>query len=294
MIIRNGSNSLLKIMWKLLKPRLADAYKDIETVIAHCNELEDADRTPLRQLYADYDHGSGAVTDAQLKATEGKKDIIRGQYAKTSGKVAHTDRDKHLVYIRKALMGKVDKCPYCSINEPQQLDHFMDKDTYGQLATCRLNLVPLCGTCNNLKGQKSYKEFTHPYYQDFPDCRFLIARCTVIRGCVHVQLLIDKQALGNNRLYDRLVSQMDHIRLKKRLKKSINEFLTQTFMTCSATSDAILRQELEVIIAHHVRMYNKNDWRTAVLYGLKDCPDFNMAVVRRYRNNARSINGIGA
>lgn len=281
-------------MWKLLKPRLADARKDIETVIAHCQDLEEADQAPLRQLYVDYHRGGGEVTDAQLKATEGKKEVIKGQYAKTTGKIPHTDRDNHLVYIRKALMRSVDKCPYCSINEPQQLDHFMDKDTYGQLATCRLNLVPLCGTCNNLKGKKSYKEFIHPYYQDFPDGYFLVARCYVVRGCVHVKLDIDKLVLANNALYDRLMAQIDHIHLQKRLKKAINEFLTQIILSCRATSDRALRKELAVIVKHYVELYHKNDWRTAVLRGLTVCQDFNMEVVNTYKKKVKPINGVGA
>jgi len=281
-------------MWKLLKPRLSDAQNDIKTVVAHCRDLEDADRFNLSRLYADYDCGHGEVTEAQLKATEGKKEVIKKQYDKTSGKISHGGSDNHLVYIRKDLMSQVDKCPYCSINEPQQLDHFMDKDTYGQLATCRLNLVPLCGTCNNLKGKKEYKKFTHPYYQEFPDRYFLIARCRVIRGCVHVQLQIDKQALADDVLYDRLMSQMEYIRLQKRLKKAVNEFLSQMFMQCSAKSEQELKCYLDILVEHYTRIYNKNDWRTAVLRGLRDCLDFNMGVVNAYKKNVKPINGIGA
>ena len=154
-------------MWKLHKPKLSDAKNDIIVFVSHCNNLEESDKWKMSKLYEDYDVGNGEVSALQLQPLEGKKEIIRRQYAKTSGKLQNKDEDNHLVYIRKELMRNVDKCPYCSINAPQQLDHFMDKALYGQLAVCRLNLVPLCGTCNHKKGEISYKEFTHPYYQKF-------------------------------------------------------------------------------------------------------------------------------
>lgn len=158
-------------MWILSKPKLFDAKNDINVVVSHCNNLDDSDKRKMSKLYEDYDAGMGEVTRLQLQPLEEKKEIIKNQYAKTS-KQQNKNEDNHLVYIRKDTMKSVDKCPYCSINAPQQLDHFMDKALYGQLAVCRLNLVPLCGTCNLAKGEISYKEFTHPYYQIFPKAPF--------------------------------------------------------------------------------------------------------------------------
>lgn len=168
-------------MWNLYKPKLSDAKNDIDVVVSHCYNLDDSDKRKMAKLYEDYDAGKGEATPLQLQPLEGKKEIIRRQYAKTSGKQQNKNEDNHLVYIRKDLMKDVDKCPYCSINAPQQLDHFMDKAFYGQLAVCRLNLVPLCGTCNHAKGEISYKEFTHPYYQVFPKVPFLKADCRIVK-----------------------------------------------------------------------------------------------------------------
>ena len=73
-------------MWVLKKPRLATAKNDIDVLIQNCRNLDAADKPNLEQLFDDYDRGGGEVTAAQLAATEAKKEIIKSQYSKTSGK----------------------------------------------------------------------------------------------------------------------------------------------------------------------------------------------------------------
>lgn len=91
-------------MWKLRKPKLSDAKNDIIVVVSHCNNLEESDKRKMSKLYEDYDVGNGEVSALQLQPLEGKKEIIRRQYVKTSGKLQNKDEDNHLVYIRKELI----------------------------------------------------------------------------------------------------------------------------------------------------------------------------------------------
>ena len=281
-------------MWVLNKPRLADAKQDIDVLIAHCNNLHvTIDKPLLEQLYDDYDQGGGEVTTAQLAATDKKKEIIKNQYSKTSGKDPYTGLDKSLVYVRNALLDPnfADTCPYCSINRPSQLDHYMDKSTFGQLATCRLNLVPLCGHCNWLKSDKSYTNYMHPYY---PKVRsgvvFLKADCTIIRGRVCVTFSIDGTALGNAALATRLSHQISEIQLEKRLRKAVNEFLTHELLRSHVKTNVGLRRVLMEMQSTISTQYGPNDWRTAVIRGLINCAAFDMTVVNNYRNNPIVVN----
>lgn len=281
-------------MWVLNKPSKADAKNDINVLIAHCNNLDATDKTALEQLYDDYDNGNGEVTAAQLAATDGKKEIIKGQYDKTSGKDSNTGQDKVLVYMRNELLDpdKVNKCPYCSINRPSQLDHYMDKSQYGQLATCRLNLVPLCGPCNRLKHDKPYTGFMHPYY---PKVRrgmiFLKADCTVVSGRVNVVFSIDATAVNDAALTARLTNQITEIKLQSRLRMAVNEFLTQELLRSHVKTDAGLKRTLTGIEKNLDRQFGANDWRTAVIRGLKNCAAFNITVVDNYRNHPVAVNG---
>lgn len=279
-------------MWILKKPDLRKAKKDIDVVLAHCNKLNSGDKPLLEQLYDDYDNGGGAVTPLQLLPLDGKKEIIREQYAKTSGTLADKRKNKPLVYIRTELKQGVDKCPYCSINSRQQLDHYMDKSTYGQLAVCRLNLVPLCGTCNNRKGDKSYTDFVHPYYQQFPQTNFLVADCKIVKNRVVATFRIDKAALNDNALAEKIEKQIVHIRLRQRLQKAKTEFLSQTFLGFCGSTDAELKAFLTLHLQQTSALYGRNDWRTALLRGLSICPQFNVNVVKNMVS--KPINGGGA
>lgn len=269
-------------MWILKKPNLADAKKDIDIVIAHSRGLDAADKPKFEQLYDDYDTGNGEVSPAQLKSLESKKDIIKGQYAKTSGKTQN-GQNKPLVYIRTELNRGITKCPYCSINAPQQLDHYMDKDSYGQLATCRLNLVPLCATCNNLKGKTNYVEFTHPYYQQFPNADFFVATCKIVSNRIVATFSVNPAVITDTILRSRLNAQMGHIHLRGRLRKAINEFLSYSFLGYVGSTDASLKTYLPILLKQTVALYGRNDWRAAIVRGLIACPNFNMNVVNNMK-----------
>lgn len=282
-------------MWVLNRPKLEDAKRDIDTLIAHCYNLDAAtDKPLLEQLYEDYDNGQGEVTVAQLAPTAAKQDIIKNQYNKTSGKDANTGHDKPLVYIREGLLDprNVEKCPYCGINQPKQLDHYMDKKTYGQLAVCRLNLVPLCGHCNWLKSDKSYKEFMHPYYPKVKrGVIFLIADCSIVRRRVCVKFRIDGDVLGDTALESRLAHQISNMHLDRRLKMAVNEFLTNELLRSHVRTNADLDSSLAEIQRCNAIEYGDNDWRTAVIRGLRNCAAFDITVVEYYRNHPHRVNG---
>ena len=276
-------------MWILKKPTSSSAKKDIDVLIDHCRNLDHTHKVKLLQLYDDYDKGNGQVTDAQLLPLEDKADVIRRQYEKTY----NTKNNNQLDYIRKELMQDVSKCPYCSINEPVQLDHYMDKGKYGQLATCRLNLVPLCAKCNWLKSDTTYKDFTHPYYQVFPAVSFLVANCQVVKGRIVILFSLDKASIADNALFNKLSSQMSHLQLNLRLRKCSQEFITNVCMSCMAYTDPELQFYLARLLMEITKMYGLNDWRTAIIRGLQSCPQFDIKIVNNLKSSISPINGIG-
>ena len=192
-------------------------------------------------------------------------------------------------------MGQVQKCPYCSINQPQQLDHFMDKSTYGQLAVCRLNLVPLCSSCNHSKRDQPYKNFIHPYYQQFPKSQFFIAECQIIHGKICVNFRLDYNAFGNDtQLHDKLQIHLNSLNIMERFEKEANQFITELLSTCQISSNGDLQIYLNEIWEHYKSIYRLNDWRTAVIKGLIECPGMDISVVKSYQKTNYMINSIGA
>ena len=163
-------------MWKIDKPDLSRAKgKDVRELIANCDELDDTLKKPLKELYQQYDDQHGSVTEVQLSAiADDKAKAIHGMYKSTY-------ENKPLAYIRDELTAKVYKCPYCGIAQPNTLDHYMPESKYEALAVCRMNLVPMCGVCNNYKHAKPYEKFVHCYYETLPTQKlFLVAKVCII------------------------------------------------------------------------------------------------------------------
>ena len=285
-------------MWRLRKPSLLRSIRDARVTVAHCRNLDRGDYAKLCVLYKAYDKKCGEVSDADLKPLESKKDIIEGQYSKTSGKEnprkgQTIGKDKPLVYMRKELMAGVDRCPMCSILPVTDLDHVWPQSEYGQLAVCRLNLVPVCGKCNKEKTAVNPSEFVHSYYQEFPDgVVFLIATCHVVLGKIIPRFTIDQAALKNNDLAHKLNLQMKHVKLRARLQKATHEFFMKLFREAKINNNV----ELKLFLEDRLRIYEngtypydygRNDWRTALLRGLLACPAVDINVVKGYQTAKR-------
>lgn len=269
-------------MWKIEgRPTLRKALNDAAKTVAHSRSLDAADQAKLEVLYRVYEKKQGRLDAADLAPLNAKKDIIKKQYPKTYGKDV-------LSYIRKDLMKDIEKCPMCSILPVTDLDHFWNESQYGQLAVCRLNLIPTCGKCNKAKTNSSPDDYIHAYYQQFPnDVVFLKANCKVVRGYVVPSFSIDGTGLGDATLTQRLNSQIAGIKLKNRLRAATKEYMRALFQGTKFNTDRALRAFLIRTETKLTGEIGLNDWRTALVRGLKTCSGFDMTVVQNYRRSTK-------
>lgn len=263
------------------KPSVKKALKDAAITVQHSRNLDVADQTKLEVLYTTYNSKKGRVDATDLAPLEAKKEIIKKQYPKTYGKDV-------LSYIRKDLMKDIERCPVCSVLPVTDLDHFWNESQYGQLAVCRLNLVPTCGKCNRLKTNKPADDFLHAYYQQFPaNVVFLKSDCKIVRGYVVPVFSIDGSGLGDPTLTRRLKSQIKAVRLKNRLRAASKEFMRALFQGTRFTTNQALKAYLKKRENDKTAEYGLNDWRTALIRGLRACPGFDIAIVQNYRRSTK-------
>lgn len=63
------------------------------------------------------------------------------------------------------------RCLYCGIGEFEEIDHFLPKEHFPEFSILFKNLIPICGSCNKIKGQKTPGEnidFLHLTYDILP------------------------------------------------------------------------------------------------------------------------------
>lgn len=78
------------------------------------------------------------------------------------------------------------ECPYCLIDEPETLDHYVSKNEFPEYSVLTRNLIPCCHSCNHKKGEiwrkHRMRRFIHFYNDQFISHRFLRARITKKRN----------------------------------------------------------------------------------------------------------------
>lgn len=168
------------------------------------------------------------------------------------------------------------QCPYCGINEPKTLDHYIPKELYPEFSILPLNLIPICNQCNSVyKGSEflsaGKRLFLHSYLDAFPDFEFLVANISVGRK---IKIDFKIVACPENAIFSELLSNhFDKLNLNERFRyqssieiKLLRISLERTYRINSNFADvaAELRQEaydlMEVLGGHH--------WKVALYKGL--------------------------
>lgn len=278
-------------MWTLRKPDIRTAINDIDKLMKCCKVLTNEDKVSLTNLFTQYDKQNGLVTEKQLKAIpQIKADNIHLQYPKT--RCSHSS--PKLAYIRSELTKNVNLCPLCSINEPTQLDHFMPQESYRALATCRMNLVPICGKCNQKKSDLDFNKFIHSYYTNFPELFFTTDIKIIENKCIPFFSFNFDTSKESENLKQKLEYQSIQIELWERLEKESNRFICDIFNSCISEDDVSLRVWFEQILKFYISGYGNNDWRTSIIRGLLNCKDINVELVNNYKIKPEVINCGGA
>lgn len=68
-------------------------------------------------------------------------------------------------------------CPYCMLDRPRTLDHYIPKAEFPEYAMFVKNLIPCCYDCNNVKDElwrtNTARQFIHFYNDNILDMQFL-------------------------------------------------------------------------------------------------------------------------
>lgn len=279
-------------MWTLDKPLLDDALKDIQNIVNASDQLGDDEKVLLSYLARAYDRNQGYITpEEHNKFSKTQRHNIAKLYGKTY-------ENKELYYIRQDLMSNADLCPMCGILPPSQLDHQMPISKYGELSVLRLNLVPLCGICNNKKRANDPSDFIHPYYvKDISKEPFFIVsiHSSPTTHRMSWKFSINDKVIKDENLVKKINNQVSVVKLFRRLYKETNRFLSDMLCGMSFDSDRQLKTFLELEYNKHNYLYGRNDWRTAFTFALFVSDKFHVEEAQTYIGRIRPVNnGVNA
>jgi hypothetical protein len=167
-------------------------------------------------------------------------------------------------------------CPYCGINEPRTLDHYIPKESHPEFSIFPLNLIPICNQCNSTyKGVKflsaGKRIFLHSYLDAFPDFYFVVADISIgTKIEINFKIESNPAYLEFSRL---LAEHFNCLNLNDRFKyqasveiKVLRSSLHRIYQVNSDFSD--VAQELNQEADDLKKVLGKNHWKVALFRGL--------------------------
>ena len=263
-------------MWILTRPNVNDVDDHLTKALTKANgeiicDLSASERSAVLAVYEIYDALLGQP-DSSLKPAEltsCREHIEKGcDQVKASGRLA---------VLRDTLFTSIIECPYCGFGELAELDHYLPKTEFKELAIYPRNLIPCCGVCNKAKGTivpggPLGHRLIHAYFQELPKVKFMCAEVECTGDRFKVTYRIDPAKIDST-LADMLQFQLERLKLNDRYEHQIHKFLFEqrAGMLRDYRPGRPPDQFIDYLLAAAKDMENNfglNDWRPALLEGL--------------------------
>ena len=183
---------------------------------------------------------------------------------------------------KKALFSNVTKCPYCTINRPNTLDHYFDKADYPEYSVFLPNLIPCCSECNTAKGTKIFdilktRKYIHFYFDTIPNYQFLFVKFsfnsdeTIPKINIHLNF----QTITPDTV--RIEKHFSELQLSQKIKDSVSDKLTTIIEEISLLKGIGLteiKHLLNIRYSSLAKTQGLNYWETCLYEGILNSPDF--------------------
>jgi hypothetical protein len=150
-------------------------------------------------------------------------------------------------------------CVSCGIGEADQIDHFLPQEHFPEYSIMHKNLVPICGTCNEIKSDNIpgvTKDYFHPMFDKLPDEPFLNCQITYTSSIPisHFSVLPKFQTniIGKH---------FNDLRLRTRLEKKATVYFLQITACKTEFGDTFAVEEIQRDISKLGVFYGTNYWK---------------------------------
>jgi len=185
--------------------------------------------------------------------------------------------------LRKNILKAARFCPYCGIDIPYTLDHYVPKASFPEYAVYPDNLIPCCGECNLRRGDRwldgGKRLHVNMYFDRISAVRILLAHIQVKDGSVDVTYRIDP-ARGAGKFMALYVRHVGSLKLLGRFRQRAGMELEEWEIKLkrnrygAKVGPAALRQELRRDAAAAEQLHGVNHWLTALRCAASESVDF--------------------
>ncbi|MFM7859411.1 MAG: hypothetical protein ACKO96_47680 [Flammeovirgaceae bacterium] len=134
-------------------------------------------------------------------------------------------------------------CVSCGFGDADQIDHFLPQEHFPEFSILHKNLLPICGTCNEIKGENipgMTKDYLHLMFDSIPNEEFLLCRITYNDHIPKSHFSVQARFQS-----DRIFRHFNDLKLSTRLEKKSTQYFLQIRAFKNDLGDAFAIEEIE-------------------------------------------------
>lgn len=127
---------------------------------------------------------------------------------------------------------KCDKlCPFCTLTDCSQLDHYIPKSLFPEFSANPLNLIQCCSICNQKKLDRwlngGQPIFLNLYLDDIPQVQYLFVDININNGIPRLRFYLQNSAAIDPVLFSRIESHYEALDLCKRFAERADSVISE-------------------------------------------------------------------
>jgi hypothetical protein len=234
---------------------------DIESIIDEKNtgEKKTTLKRLLKKLKERYIEFAEIELNNRIPVTiflEEEKEALKSLYSsQTATAKAVTD-----AIIKAQLARQAGCCLSCGIGEADQIDHFLPQKHFPEYSILHKNLAPICGTCNELKGENipgQTKDFLHVMFDLLPIEVFITCEITYSSDDVPVAHFAVAPPFNGQRIQHHF----DSLDLAKRLQEKATQYFLQIKAIKTEIGESFAQEEVERDQRKLAVLFSINFWK---------------------------------
>nr|WP_326188467.1 hypothetical protein [Exiguobacterium indicum] len=192
-----------------------------------------------------------------------------------------------------------EHCPYCGLDKPRTIDHYLPKDIFPEFSIFPLNLIPCCNYCNQKKGEVwlngENRKFLNFYTDEIPqDVQFLFVELEYEdeQLAPSITFKVENRNSIDPNLFDLISSHYENLDLPNQISERSEQKISLIHKKIMREPEGLvtIKESLRMDYDIHVENFGLNHWETILIKSILENRIFFEKALEYYQNIVR-LNG---
>lgn len=228
------------------------------------------------------------ITDSTILIEEDKEALLS---CYTRNKKGYFEGDVVNSIIQSQSIQHRQNCPYCGLDKPRTIDHYLPKDDFPEFSIYPLNLIPCCSYCNQKKSttwkEDGKRTFINLYFDKVPESEqflFLNLEYKDSDLAPYISFEIKNPDNIETDLYELIKGHYSTLDLLREFSEKIEEEISNIIDKVTHYPKITMYQhqeDFERLQRTYTRKYGLNHWQTVLYQNLVSNDAFFIETMQR-------------